>query len=185
MSSILEDVRRIPTDNSYKKKRLTKKRSDPLGIALDDHRRELRIYELFERGSPDDILEIDEMLLNDPYRHIRSLDNPMSLVNKRDSRGYTPLYMSAMNGNLELLKYLLNHSADPYIHSTIENQDSENILTVASRWGHLAIVEYLLNNVKWKNQDIKRARGEVSHQTVKAVFDKNTKKSGKCGCFGK
>ena len=109
MSSILEDVRRIPTDNSYKKKRLTKKRSDPLGIALDDHRRELRIYELFERGSPEDILEIDEMLTNDPYRHIRSLDNPMSLVNKRDGRGYTPLYMAAMNGNLQLLKYLLNH----------------------------------------------------------------------------
>ena len=91
------------------------------------------------------------MLTNDPYRHIRSLDNPMSLVNKRDGRGYTPLYMAAMNGNLQLLKYLLNHEADPYIHSSIENQDSENILTVASRWGHLAIVEYLLKNVKWKN----------------------------------
>lgn len=63
-------------------------------------------------------------------------------INQTDSRGRTPLYLSAMNGNYELTRYLLSSGADPYIGASWK--DNATPVHTASAHGHLEIVGLLI-----------------------------------------
>jgi ankyrin repeat protein len=78
----------------------------------------------------------------------------MSMVNKRNSHGQTPLYVCCKNGNFDMLRFLIDNKADVYIKSIV-GAEEETILAVASRWSHLKIVRFLLDEYKWKQGDLK------------------------------
>ena len=51
------------------------KENSELTIALEEHRKYQKVWEAYELGSEEDIEFIKEVIVNDPYRHLRSLDH--------------------------------------------------------------------------------------------------------------
>jgi ankyrin repeat protein len=47
------------------------------------------------------------MLENDPKRHMYDISNPNHVLNHANSLGHTPLYVAALNGHLDIIKYLI------------------------------------------------------------------------------
>jgi len=45
--------------------------------------------------------------------------DPDHIVNKCDSEGHTPLYIAAQNGNLEVVKFLIENGAEFFIESKV------------------------------------------------------------------
>lgn len=72
---------------------------------------------------------------------INLLKDYPSLVNYKDSDGYTPLHRASYGGKLDCAKYLVRHGAN------IEAQTSEDWtpLHCAVRWNNMTIVEFLLS----------------------------------------
>lgn len=68
----------------------------------------------------------------------------------------TPIYVGCRNGNLKIVQLLLDQQADPHILSEVDDEEYETALQVAVRWDHKIVVEYLLQNVKWSQEEIKK-----------------------------
>lgn len=64
------------------------------------------------------------------------------ILNRRDLRGETPLYLACRNGNLEVVKFLVEKKCNLELLSP-----NEDALTVAVRWNHSDIVRYLLEHL--------------------------------------
>lgn len=65
-------------------------------------------------------------------------------VNTKASAGDTILFNSCLNGNLELVEYLIEHGAD----IDVTDNDGENILIDACENGNLELVKYLVEEKK-------------------------------------
>jgi ankyrin repeat protein len=63
-------------------------------------------------------------LAEDSKRLAQLLTNKQNrtLVNKRNTNGYTPLHLAAYSGHYENVKLLLTHSADPNMKDKNKNQ---------------------------------------------------------------
>jgi ankyrin repeat protein len=124
--------------------------------ALDDLRQQDRFFDLIQKGGDKDIPLLQRELDRDPKRHFYDRSNPAHLINKTNRLNQTPLYLACRNGNLAVVTFLLRQQADPHILSNIHNDDKESPLDVAVRWDHKKIVEFLLENVQWTEDEIKR-----------------------------
>jgi ankyrin repeat protein len=56
-----------------------------------------------------------------------------------------------------VVAFLVKEQAEPHILSNIHDDDKESPLDVAVRWNHQNVVKYLLENVQWTEDEIKRA----------------------------
>lgn len=45
--------------------------------------------------------------------------NPLHLINKANINGYNPLYLASKNGNLNIVKFLIENEANPTIPSKV------------------------------------------------------------------
>lgn len=79
----------------------------------------------------------------------------MHLINKPNRMNQTPIYLACRNGNLEIVKYLLEQQANPHILSNVDDEEKESTLQVACRWNHRQVVEYIIDAVQWKEADIR------------------------------
>eukprot|EP00347_Sterkiella_histriomuscorum_P014116 403362111 len=139
---------------------------DNLANAFNLFRQKNKFFQYIESGGEKDIEKIKEEIQNDPKRHIRSINDPDHLINKRNENGQTPLYVGAKYGHLKVIEFFIELGADPHITSLVQIKESndwkckfeeETILEVAIRWSHLTIVYYLLENIKWTKFEIKKA----------------------------
>jgi ankyrin repeat protein len=73
---------------------------------------------------------------------LRSCLNQGRNINKRDATGWTPLYITAVNGYSEVTRELLKNGADPNLQ--IDTQSGSTALHTAICFGYLAIVKELL-----------------------------------------
>lgn len=62
--------------------------------------------------------------------------------NVPDDQGETPIFNAARNGNLPFITKLVEHGADV----NHQRADGNTILSLAGRYGHVEVVEYLLKN---------------------------------------
>lgn len=62
-------------------------------------------------------------------------------INKADKSGYTPIYIAIISGNINKVKYFIEHGID--INSKI-NSDNDTPITEACKLGKKEIVEYLV-----------------------------------------
>jgi hypothetical protein len=84
-----------------------------------------------------------------------------------------------------MLVFLLQNCADPHITSLCGTNDEENVLSVATRWGHVNVVEYLITSVKWKTCEIVAAKKHATGTRMMSVYKRNGKSGRKgCRCFG-
>lgn len=93
----------------------------------------------------------------DPKKHFYDRSNPNHLINKANRLNQTPLYLACRNGNLAVVTFFVEQQADPHLLSNIDDDEQETPLEVAARWNHQSVVKYLLDNVNWSEEEIKRA----------------------------
>jgi len=138
---------------------------------LREFRDQSTFFQALERSSASDIAFIQTALESDPRENLYDEDSTQRITNKPNTQGYTPLYVASKNGNIQLLKILLDHRANPYQHCYTSKNDKQTILSVASRWGHLNIVQFLLSNkFMWPSKDLKKAYEQAANKEVKALI---------------
>ncbi|CAD8207098.1 unnamed protein product [Paramecium octaurelia] len=131
------------TISGYRPEVQTKQRSDSsrnFNEALKNIQMQQLLFSLIEKGFPPNIIE--EILNKDPKKYFYDQKSQHSLVNKKNQRGLTPLYVAAKLGHLEICKILIEKGANPQISVTI-NGIEETPLEVAQRWRHLKIAHFL------------------------------------------
>jgi len=105
-------------------------------IALDDVRQQDRFFDLVQRGGEKDIPVLLKEIENDPKRHFYDRKSPHHLINKTNRMNQTPIYLACRNGNLSIVKFLIQQEADPHILSDVDDEEKESPLQVAVRWNH-------------------------------------------------
>lgn len=63
-----------------------------------------------------------------------------------------------------LKKYKTNHNLPSYLNN--DKTANESVISVASRWGHIKIVEYLIDSYNWEKKDIKAAKKNTSNKEI-------------------
>ena len=96
--------------------------------ALDDVRKIDRFFELIQEGGDKNIQKLLEELENDPKKHIYDRKNPNHLINRPNRLEQTPVYVACRNGNLSIVKFLLEQEADPHLKSSVSRKEQESIL---------------------------------------------------------
>ncbi|KAI1283217.1 Ankyrin repeat domain-containing protein 49 [Halotydeus destructor] len=105
-----------------------RERDDDDDVDLDTDPQFKSVLQAAEKG------EISELTL--------LLDRDSSLVNCRDSDGYTPLHRASYNGHLEVAKLLIDRGAN--VKSKTNNGWTP--LHSASKWAHCQLASLLLDN---------------------------------------
>ena len=141
---------------------------------FDCLRQEKRLYILFARGSPEDIKEIDDLIMKE------SEENRNLILNKPNDCGHTPLYIASQNGNLDMVKYLLLHKATLTIKSKVSKTEEESNLSVAARWSHENLVTFYLEIYKWPVKDLSQAKNAARTNAIKKLIAAKLIKHNKC-----
>ncbi|CAK83806.1 unnamed protein product (macronuclear) [Paramecium tetraurelia] len=129
-------------DYINKEQHIAKQRAhDDLSDALKAIKRERELFYYVEKGSSID--QIEKIIMNDPKRYLYEPTSPLRLVNKKNSSGFTPLYIAAKNGFEDVCKILIQYGADQNISV---NQIDDYPLVAALRWRHFEVIELLLTN---------------------------------------
>ncbi|CAD8190802.1 unnamed protein product [Paramecium pentaurelia] len=127
-----------------KEQQIAKQRADDdLSDALKAIKRERELFYYVEKGSQIDLIE--KIIMNDPKRYLYEPTSPLRLVNKKNSSGFTPLYIAAKNGFEDVCKILIQYGADQNISVQV-NQIDDYPLVAALRWRHFEVIELLLAN---------------------------------------
>ncbi len=183
VNEIIKDIQRIPTDQDYQVLKTRTLEHSAFRLALKDIRREQIFSNCVSRGNQEDLDQIKIELVNDPYQLILTSSHPLALINKRNKDGLTPLYGACRNGNYEVVKCLLEASADFLIDSLVENETESN-LEVAVRWGHTNIVLELAK-YKWPKKTLKRARELTKDPQIHSILKDPKKKKASFWCLCK
>jgi hypothetical protein len=184
IADLLNEIRQIPTDQAYRQQKQRNLSQSAFRTAIEDVRREQRVFMYAERGGPEDLEALTKELEEDPYRYLRMNSHPLSLVNKRGLNQQTPLYVAAKNGNYEVCKLLLEFNADHLLTSQIENEQ-ETALEVAGRWGYTKVINVLLTHRNWPKGILKKALAKSTTTSIRKLlrsYIKARKYSG-CSCF--
>ncbi|CAD8194757.1 unnamed protein product [Paramecium octaurelia] len=127
-----------------KEEQMAKKRAnDDLSDAMKAIKRERELFYYVEKGTSIDLIE--KILMNDPKRYLYEPKSPLRLVNKKNSQGFTLLYIAAKNGFEDVCNILIQYGADQNISVQI-NQIDDYPLVAAFRWRHFEIIDLLLAN---------------------------------------
>lgn len=118
----------------------------PQQTIFDDIRKEHQFYKLISRGAPEDIQELQELIKHDK-----------NVLNKPNKIGLTPLYIASQNGNLGMVKYLLENKVDLGKKSKVSEREEESNLVVAARWNHESVVNFYLDEFEWTLKDLREA----------------------------
>ncbi|CAD8194203.1 unnamed protein product [Paramecium octaurelia] len=98
------------------------------------------LFTSIEKGHSSNIIE--EILNKDPKKYFYDHKSEFCLVNKKNQKGLTPLYVAAKLGHLEICRILIEKGANPQTTVSI-NGIEDTPLEVAQRWRHLNIVHFL------------------------------------------
>lgn len=145
--------------NAKQTPRFMKKKGN--GLVLQNFRNQHEFFELIKRGGPSDIEKLKEIIRNDPDRFCIALSDPVSIVNRPDETGLTPLGAAVINGNKRTLSFLLEYKADPMIKMRrVSNKGrafKESLIETAARWKNEEIIDILLEKFQWENKDLAKA----------------------------
>lgn len=176
LDALVEDVRSSPT-------KIKMERSRTLTSELiSDHKATEKLFFHISRSAPEDLIEINDLIENDPRRFARNKSDPESFVNKANINGIRPLYEACKNGYLQTVQLLLDHGANPHLMTEFDQKDKESCLDVSSRWNHFGVVKCLINNSSWSNTEIKTAMKLTRNKRIKEVLEGNLTSKGRGIC---
>lgn len=175
LNQLIDEIKAIPTDELYRiSKRRTRDRS-PYSVAIKEIRRQQTFEDSVQRGGPEDIQQILIEIENDPYRLLRNPNHPYALINKRNGKGQTPLYIACKNGNVELVRLLVRLGADYTMTSTVDGEE-ETCLEVAIRWRHIEVVKILMSK-DWDCRVMKKAKRICRSEVILKLLGNDKKKN--------
>ncbi|OMJ83539.1 hypothetical protein SteCoe_15505 [Stentor coeruleus] len=150
-----------------------------------DHRTTDKLFFHIQRSSTEDLIEIDQLIENDPRRYARNKTDPDSFINKPNINGIRPLYEACKNGYSNTVQLLLDHGANPHLLSYIDLKEPESCLEVACRWNHFIVIKCLMNHSRWSNKEIRDAMKKCCTSRVKEILKGNNSSTRRrCSCFG-
>jgi Txe/YoeB family toxin of Txe-Axe toxin-antitoxin module len=176
VNDLVRSVQQIPTDRPYRIRKEHEKFSSSLAQAVREYRRVQSIFQIIEQGNPKDLPELERIIDEDPRKYLRDKSAPNSLMNSKNHAGVTPLIVSAKNGSLEFVRFLLAHGVDWKIRSTF---DKENALEAAARWEHSKVVKELMK-MEWSKKEINLAYKVAASQDVRKLIKKSGGKKSCC-----
>jgi len=133
-----------------------------------------KILDLNQQNENENLLIAHAQMIQDRFSKIRSIIYSFNSliesgydIDTEDNNGATSLMWAAFRGNLELVKYLVEHDAELYPKGIIWLNDEKTgfiggVLHAAVHEGHMDIVKYLVEDV---NLDINK--GEYDNSTGK------------------
>jgi ankyrin repeat protein len=95
-----------------------------------------------------------------------------NILNIKNLRGQTPLYVATQNGNNKIISLLLDKGANPFLLSNADEKNLETLLEVCCRWNHNSTLELLLNQVQWNTSHIAKAIKKCKTKEMKSIFAK-------------
>ncbi|KAL4510842.1 hypothetical protein ABPG72_004996 [Tetrahymena utriculariae] len=137
------------------------------------------ICELAERGHPEDIKNMIDILQKDPKRYLRSSEDPQHLLNKLNSRSQNASYLACKNGNINIVQFLVKQECNFNMKSKIGGEIEDYPLQVAVRWNHKEVIDFLLNQrvIKISQQQIEAAYREANqNKEIKKILSLHLKK---------
>ena len=142
-----------------------------------------RFFRYLERGSPRDLENIQVLLDMDPRKNTRPPDDPERLLNAPNTQGERPLHVAARNNSPLLIRLLLGNRADPLL--TIGNKGAQTTaLEVAVRWKSKDALQYLLENVRWTQPQLSRAKEAAPTPEIRKMVGRYVKtKRSIFSCF--
>lgn len=60
------------------------------------------------------------LIQKDPKRFMLDFADSSHFVNKKNNNGWTALYIAAKNGNLDAVKCMIEHKADPMLKCQVQ-----------------------------------------------------------------
>jgi hypothetical protein len=178
IDQLVEEVRMSPgRSNMSRGKTITSE-------VITDHRTTDKLFFHIQRSSTEDLIEIDQLIENNPRRYTRSKNDPDALINKPNMNGIRPLYEACKNGYPRTVQLLLDHGADPHLLSYIDLKEPESCLEVACRWNQLIVIKCLMSHSRWSNKEIKDAMKKSCTSRVREILKGNSSSTRRrCSCF--
>ncbi|OMJ77644.1 hypothetical protein SteCoe_22725 [Stentor coeruleus] len=175
VNNLINTLERIPTNKSYRIKKRAEQNSSPFAMAVADHRRDQLFFQVIEKGDPEEIKILEELIDTDPKKYMRNAKDPNSIINCKNRDGYTPIYLSCRNGILEYVDFFLKQGADQSIKC---GEAKESCLEAAARWGYAPIVKLLMKN-KCSIEDIRKAKKVTKSRNIMNILNESRVK-GRC-----
>ncbi|CAD8055940.1 unnamed protein product [Paramecium primaurelia] len=135
-----------------------------------------------EQGSQKDIQNMIKLLQIYPKKHLYCPTDPKHILNSFNKFGQNSLYISCKNGNLAVIKFLLDQQANPSIKSKVYDNFYESPLEVSIRWNHFQCVQLLLEKSNYSNKELKAAIQQTTNPQIKQLIKSNLKSDTFC-CF--
>ncbi|CAD8079342.1 unnamed protein product [Paramecium sonneborni] len=135
-----------------------------------------------EQGSLKDIQNMKKLLQIYPKKHLYCPTDPKHILNSFNKFGQNSLYISCKNGNLDVIKFLLDQQANPFIKSKVYDNFYESPLEVSIRWNHFNCVQLLLEKSNYSNKELKAAAQQTNNPQIKQLIKQNLKSDTLC-CF--
>ncbi|CAD8154760.1 unnamed protein product [Paramecium octaurelia] len=135
-----------------------------------------------EQGSQNDIQKMIKLLQFYPKKHLYCPTDPKHILNSFNKFGQNSLYISCKNGNLAVIKFLLDQQANPFIKSKVYENFYESPLEVSIRWNHFDCVQLLLEKSNYSNKELKAAIQQTSNPQIKQLIKSSLKSDTFC-CF--
>lgn len=166
-------------------------REDTIVNLLSEYALNSEAMKLAEIGDGKAIARLKTIIMSDPKRNLFSKSEKRRyFVNQPNTEGFTLIYQACFNGNLNVVRMLLDCDADHLIRCGNSSDEKLSILDVIVRWNHLKLTQYLLleNEYKldWPKEYIvsalKIAVSQNNKNMIKLLKSVKTMKSGSC-CF--
>lgn len=142
---VMQDIEELLNDVQSSPTRIDFQRVHSLfAEVIDEHRITEKLFNLIQRSTKRDLVEIERIIENHPRRFVKSIKDPESYLNKKNALGIRPLYEAAKHGYIETIQLLLDYGADCHLKSDLNKKDEEDALQVAIRWGHYEVVKRLV-----------------------------------------
>lgn len=95
----------------------------------------------------------------------RSEQHPL---NSRNARHETPLAVACTHGNLEAVRWLVDHGANPELPTK-----GEVPIQTAERWGHLQIFEYLVQKGGYSKERLSKLFRDCKNPQALQILREN------------
>lgn len=143
-----------------------------------------RFFKYIERGSENDLKNMQKMLDLDPKKYTRTPEDPERLINALNKQNESALHVAARNNHVKVLELLLANQANPLQMVSIGPEALQTPLDTATRWRSRDALVFLLSRVAWKESQLRHAKKLAPTEELKALIAARLPpKTSFCKCF--
>jgi len=158
----------------YSKENVT--HEDELILGMKNSEKDNALFDSIARGNSKDLKIIQDIIHSDVSSSLFGTESEKHIINRANLRGQTPLYVATLNGNLNIIKLLLEMGANALLLSDTGSKKEESLLDVCVRWNHYSTLEFLLSSVNWPSKYISDSSKKCKTKDMKLLYKNLVKK---------